>query len=104
MATKKAQKKKAAAPAKPKPYNPAGVTQYPSRAAFDKVVNTRAKAQLQPGLSDIRARRKEEIGANATRTRDIQGYYDYDLAARNAAQTRLNEALSGILNRQDVLG
>lgn len=98
---KKLARKKAKAPTR---YSPAGVTTYPSEAAFNKTVNTRAQAQLKPGLDDIRARRRQELGAHSARTADIQGYYDYDLAARNAAQTRLNESLQGIMGRSDVMG
>lgn len=96
MATKKRAQKK------PKPYNPAGITQYPSEKAFNQTVNTRAQAQLKPTLDDIRSRRTEEIGANATRNRDIQGYYGYDMGARQAAQTRMQEALTGILSAAGV--
>lgn len=96
MATKRAQAKPKPK-VKPKPYNPAGVTQYPSEAAFNKVLNTRVQGQLQPTLNDIRARRTEELGAHDTRNRDIQSYYGFDLAARQAAQTRMQDALTGIL-------
>lgn len=90
MATKKARRK-------PKPYNPAAVTQYPSKAAFNNTVNTRARSQLQPTLTDIRNRRREELGAHDTREADIKGYYDFDLAARQAAQDRMQQALTGLL-------
>src|SRR4051794_1260029 len=105
MATKRVQTKpRPKAKLKPKvkpkpaaPYNPAGVTTYPSEKAFNTTVDTRARAQLKPALDDIRARTTEEVGANETRNRDIQRYYGYDLAARQAAQTRMQEALTGIL-------
>jgi hypothetical protein len=96
MAAKKAQKKP------PKPYNPAAVTKYPSKKAFNTEINTRAQGLLKPTLNDISARRREELGAHETRTRDIQGYYDYDVAARQAAQTRMQEALTGILGTAGV--
>lgn len=101
MATKKAQTKpkpKAKPKPKPKPYNPAGITTYPSEKAFNTAVDARAGAQLRPTLNDIRARRKEEIGANATRNYDIQRYYGFDQAAREAAAKRQQEALTGILS------
>src|SRR4051812_20507941 len=94
--TKKATKKK--------PYNPTGVTQYPSKKAFNTAVNTRATGQLQPTLNDIRARRTEELGAHDTRNADIQSYYGYDMAARQAAQTRMQEALGGILRSVGTSG
>lgn len=89
---------------KAKPYNPAGVTTYPSRKAFGGAVNRLAKSQIQPTLNDISTRQREETGAHKTRVGDISGYYNFDLNARQAAQTRLQEALTGILNRNDVLG
>src|SRR4051794_3468975 len=101
MATKRAQVKPKAKP-KPKPYNPTAITQYPSETAFNRQVNSRAQSQLQPTLNDIRARRTEEIGAHDTRNRDIQGYYGYDLAARQAAATRQQEALTGILSAAGI--
>jgi len=102
--TKRAKKKSAATSTPSTPYSPTSVTTYPNESAFNRGVDTRARGQLQPGLSDVRARRREELGAHEARTRDIQGYYDYDLAARQAGQTRLQEALTGILNRNDVMG
>lgn len=84
------------------PYNPTGVTQYPSEAAFNTAVSTRAKSQLQPTLNDIRTRRKQEFGANTTRNNDIQRYYGYDLAARQSAQTRQQAALQGLLDSVGV--
>lgn len=89
---------------KSKPFNPAGVTTYPSRKAFNNSVNSLARSQVQPTLNDISTRQREEAGAHKTRVGDISGYYNFDLNARQAAQTRLNEALTGILNRNDVLG
>lgn len=98
MALKKARKRTV------QPYSPAEVTTYPSQAAFNTTVRNRARGQLAPTLDDIRARRKQELGAHTTRSREIGDLYNFDLAARQAAQTRLNEALTGILNRNDVLG
>jgi hypothetical protein len=95
--TKKATKK-------PKPYSPTSVTQYPSKKAFNAEINTRAQGQLQPALNDIRARRHEELGAHDTRNTDIHSYYGYDLAARQAAQTRMQEALGGILKSVGTSG
>ena len=90
---------------KPAPrYSPASQTTYPSEKAFNRTLETRARSQLDPVLNDIRARRKEELGAHATRGREIQGYYDQDLAARQAQQTRIQEALNGIMSRNDVMG
>lgn len=85
-------------------YDPAGVTTFPSRKAFTNRVNSMARSQIQPTLNDIAARRREEQGAHTTRVGDIQGYYNFDLAARQAAQDRLQSALTGILNRNDTLG
>lgn len=101
-AAKKRAQLKSAAPATP--YSPTQVTTYPDQKSFDTAVDVRARGQLAPQLNDIRARRREELGAHEARTADIQGYYDYDLAARQAAQTRLDQSLQGILGRQDVLG
>jgi hypothetical protein len=86
------------------PYNPAGITTYPSKKKFTGAVNSLAQSQLQPTLNDISARRREEQGAHTTRAADITGYYNFDLAARQAAQDRLQSAMTGILNRNDVLG